>query len=320
MKTPVLFLVFNRPEITAKVFEEIKRARPERLFIAADGPRFTRPDDIKKCQQAREAVATIDWQCEVKRLYQEKNLGCKVGVQTALTWFFNLVEEGIVIEDDCLPDQTFFRFCEEILEKYRDDERFAIISGHNVVGTLDTPYSYVFTRFGHLWGWASWRRVWKLYEPTMTLWAHKENRKKIERAMNDPYMWHYRQRMYTDTYLGKKDTWDYQWESYRILHGILSIIPSHNMVENLGFGPDATHTKNAVSPLILPRLAMPFPLVHNPGPFLPDDAYDRAQRPPYATRTAFTSRIIETLKSFSRLFLPSRAYNRLRKSLRWLDR
>lgn len=279
MKTPLLFIVFNRPEPTSRVFQEIKKIRPEKLFIAADGPRENVPADIEKCREVREIVSNIDWPCDVKRLYRNDNPGCKIAVSDAITWFFDNVEEGIVLEDDCLPDPSFFTFCEEMLDYYRDNENIALISGHNIEGTLNTPYSYIFTRYGHLWGWASWRRAWRHYDVTMKLWENKENHKKIKHAIDDRERWYYSQVVYENTFKGKKDTWDYQWESYRLLHGFISIIPKENMIENLGFGPDATHTKALKSPLILPRHKTLFPLNHNPGPIVPNEDYDKKLGP-----------------------------------------
>lgn len=279
MKTPILFIIFNRPEQTKRVFAEIKKAKPEKLFIAGDGPRTERPEDVEKCKHAREIVNEIDWPCEIKTLFQEKNLGCKFGATTGITWFFNNVEEGIILEDDCLPDQSFFPFCEQMLEHYRNEEKLSIISGHNIVGSINTECSYIFSRYGHLWGWATWRRVWNQYDISMKLWLDKKNRKKIEKAIDDKERWNFKQIVYEETFLDKKDTWDYQWESFRLLKGILSIIPKENMIENLGFGPDATHTKTLKSPLILPRRETSFPLKYNNGLLIPYDNYDKKLGP-----------------------------------------
>lgn len=302
MKTPILFIVFNRPEQTRRVFAEIRKAKPEKLFIAADGPRPNKQDDVLKCQKTREIVSQIDWPCEVKTLLREKNLGCKLGASTAIDWFFENVLEGIILEDDCLPDPSFFTFCEQMLEYYRNEEKLAIISGHNIVGSLNTPYSYVFTKYGHLWGWATWRRVWKQYDVTMKIWANKENRKKIRDWIGDKQRWNYSQMVYEDTFTGKKDTWDYQWESYRLLNKILSIIPKENMIENLGFGADATHTKQLNSPLVMPRRATSFPLKHNNGELVPDAFYDRNLGPKMSNMDFYTYKIKRAIKKIIPFF------------------
>jgi FkbM family methyltransferase len=307
MNTPLLFLIFNRPEPTRRVFEEIRKARPAKLFIAADGPRDTRPEDMDKCRLTREIVQNIDWPCEVKTLFQDKNLGCKIGATTGISWFFDQVEEGIILEDDCLPHPSFFRFCTEMLEHFRHEEKVIMIDGYNIEGTSALKASYTFSRYGHLWGWASWRRVWKQYDVTMKIWDKPENRKKIRQAMNDRYQWNYREWLYNETYLGNKDTWDYQWESYRLFHGQLSVIPAVNMIQNLGFGADATHTTQLTSHLILPAQEIPFPLVHNPN-IVPDDSYDRLLRPPIPSSSMRTRKIKGWLKNAGKSLLPPLAY------------
>lgn len=279
MKTPILLMTFNRPGPTARVFDEIRKIKPKNLFISTHGPRENKPDDVPKCEEVLKIVKNIDWPCDVKYLFRDKNLGCKLGCAGAITWFFNNVPEGIVLEDDCLPDPTFFRFCEEMLEYYRDHKNIAIISGHNVDGTIDTPYSYIFTRYGHLWGWASWAKVWKNYDVTMKFWLDKKNQSRIKKAIDDRTRWNYSRLMYENTFSGKKDTWDYQWESNRLLNGLISILPKENMIENLGFGPDATHTKALKSDLILSRRQTIFSLIHNPGPIIPNETYDKKLGP-----------------------------------------
>lgn len=315
MKTPILFIIFNRPEQTKRVFAEIKKARPERLFIAGDGPRIDRPEDVEKCESAREIVNDIDWPCETKTLFQEKNLGCKLGATTGITWFFENVEEGIILEDDCLPDQSFFPFCEQMLEHYRNEEKIAMICGYNIGEVSDIKFSYTFSRYGHLWGWASWRRVWEKYDITMKLWADKKNWKKIKKSMSDRRQWNYRQLLYNETFLGKKDTWDYQWESSRLLHKEISVIPSKNLIENLGFGQDATHTTQITSPLIIPRRTITFPLVHNPH-IQPDDSYDVKLRPKIPARGIYARQIKDMIKKFSKNMIPPLLYEFIRQKIK----
>jgi hypothetical protein len=310
MKTPLLFLVFNRPEATARVFEEIRKVQPERLFIAADGPRQTRPEDMDKCRSVREIVSHVDWPCEVKTLFQEKNLGCKVGATTGITWFFDNVEEGIVLEDDCLPDPSFFPFCTELLEHFRNNEEISMICGCNESESTPSPYSYIYSKYGHLWGWASWRRVWKQYDVTMKVWQSPQNRRAIKKAMGDNQMWNSRAWSYIQTYKGIKDTWDFQWEAYRLLNHQYAVIPTKNMIQNLGFGKDATHTTQISSHLIMPRQQMQFPLQHNPE-IKPDHAYDITLRP----RTKATPLEIQILKSYIKdileKILPTPIFNKI---------
>lgn len=279
LNVPILFLIFNRPDTTKRVFGEIKKARPKKLFIAADGPRKDWGDDIEKCKKAREIVNDVDWPCEIKTFFHTDNLGCKIGVATAIDWFFKNVEKGIILEDDCLPDQSFFTFCEKLLEKYKDEEKVAMISGYNIAGSLDSKSSYLFSKYGHIWGWATWRRAWGLYDISMKKWGVDHNRQKIKQSINDNSMWNYKRGLYEQVYLNKKDTWDYQWEFCRLLSGQLSIVPSVNLVENIGFGTDATHTKATESPLLIPSRKLDLPLVFNPGPLAPDKRYDHLLRP-----------------------------------------
>ena len=172
LKTAVLLVIFNRPETTQVVFEAIRKAKPPRLYVAADGPRTEVPSDAKKCKEAREIINQVDWDCEVKTLFREKGLGCGLGPSSAFTWFFEHEEDGIILEDDCLPSQSFFWFCEELLERYRHDNRVMHIGGNNFLNgwQKDRDYSYYFSNSGHIWGWATWRRAWKLFDFNISLY------------------------------------------------------------------------------------------------------------------------------------------------------
>ena len=169
LNTAVLFLVFNRPETTARVFDAIRKARPPRLYVAADGPRTNRPGEAERVEKVRQIATAVDWPCEVNTLFRKDNIGCKRAVSGAITWFFEKEEEGIILEDDTLPSQSFFWFCQELLEIYRDDERIFIISGYNKQDEWNAEkVDYFFSYFGGIWGWASWRRAWKHFDIEMT--------------------------------------------------------------------------------------------------------------------------------------------------------
>lgn len=171
LNVPVLLLIFNRPDTTQRVFHEIRGASPLQLFISADGPRENKPGEFEKCQITRDIVRQVDWDCEVYTNFRDKNLGCKIAVSSAIDWFFENVEEGIILEDDCLPSFSFFRFCEELLEKYRDDERIMQIGGTNLLSEWQrSDDSYYFSKYGAIWGWATWRRAWQYYDVNMKLW------------------------------------------------------------------------------------------------------------------------------------------------------
>src|SRR5688500_1827095 len=172
LNVTVLLVIFNRPDTTRLVFEAIRNARPRRLYVAADGPRPGVAADNANCQEARKIIDSVDWQCEVKTLFREKNLNCGVAPSSAFTWFFQHEEEGIILEDDCLPSQSFFWFCQELLERYRNDTRVMHIGGNNFLNgwQKDKDYSYYFSRSGHIWGWATWRRAWKHFDFDISLY------------------------------------------------------------------------------------------------------------------------------------------------------
>lgn len=171
MNCPVLFLIFNRPDTTRKVFAEIRRAKPARLYIAADGPRKERTTDIALCEQTRDIINEIDWPCQSYTLYRKENLGCKLAVSSAINWFFEREESGIILEDDCLPHPTFFKFCEIMLERYKDDTRVMHIGGSNFQeGMIRGDGDYYYSKWTPVWGWASWRRAWKNYDVNMVKW------------------------------------------------------------------------------------------------------------------------------------------------------
>lgn len=263
LKTPIAFIIFNRPETTNRVFAEIAKARPPKLLVIADGPRTSHPEDAEKCAAVRAIIESVDWDCEVLKNYSDVNLGCKRRVSSGLNWVFDTVEEVIILEDDCLPHPTFFRFCEEMLEKYRDDERIAMISGNNFqFGRKRTKYSYYFSRYTEIWGWASWRRAWENYDVDMKLWPEIRDGgwlKDLLGGKKSVLYWKYN---FENTYKGKIDTWDYQWVFSCWIQSALTIIPNVNMVSNIGFGMKATHTKVKNKLADMEIEPMSFPILH----------------------------------------------------------
>jgi hypothetical protein len=262
---PVLFLVFNRPDTTARVFEAIRAARPQRLFIAADGPRADRPDEAERCRQVREIATVVDWPCEVQTLFRQQNLGCKRAVSSAIDWFFEQVEEGIILEDDCLPDPSFFPYCSELLARYRDDPRVMAISGDNFVSAHWRPAeSYYFSLFPHIWGWASWRRAWACYDVNLTDWPAQRDAGLLRRVFpSSPSSQAHWTDIFGETARGEVDTWDYQWVYAMWKHDALSCLPAVNLISNIGFGANATHTRDAEAKLAnLPRESLTLPLKH----------------------------------------------------------
>jgi hypothetical protein len=247
LNSAVLFLIFNRPEITEKVFQEIRRAKPTRLYIAADGPRERNPADEILCEKAREIRNWIDWECEVRTLYQEKNLGCRVAVGLAIDWFFDHEEEGIILEDDCLPSQSFFIYCAELLEYYRDDKRVMCISGDNFQqGKSVTSDSYYFSKYSHCWGWATWRRAWAHYDRDMKLWNEfrDDGQLQVWSDGNNQFEQYWSQ-IFNSAAAGEINSWAYRWQFSCWSQNGLTCLPDKNLVKNIGFGDQATHTRES---------------------------------------------------------------------------
>ncbi len=271
---PVLFLVFNRPERTRQVFEAIRAAQPSHLFVAADGPRPHRLAEAERCEQVRAIATAVDWPCEVHTLFRESNLGCGRAVSEAISWFFDHVPEGIVLEDDCLPDASFFDFGTALLERYRGDRRVFKIAGTNPVGSWPgfAGANYFFSSYGYSWGWASWRDRWACFDLNIADWPSFE---RSSHARHYPFS-RQRNQGFRATHAGLIDTWDYQWH-YTIScnHGLV-VIPTINLVRNIGFEPEATHTRNAMSLYSrnpVGRLEPPFV---PPPCMLPEHPFERA--------------------------------------------
>lgn len=245
LNTPVLFLTFNRLDTTKQVFSAISEAKPPRLYVTSDGAREGVGGEKEKVDNVRSYVLNnINWDCEVKTLFRDRNLGCGKAVSEAITWFFNNEEQGIILEDDCLPDQSFFYFCEELLERYKDDERIMHIGGSNFqFDDFCCSDDYYFSKIIHVWGWATWRKSWSKYDfnmETMDLFIKKRFLRDI---INDNDFEKYWSEQLCITKMGLIDTWDYQWMLSLWSNYGLSIIPRVNLVSNIGFGKEATHTK-----------------------------------------------------------------------------
>ena len=239
--TPVLFLIFNRPDNTKKVFEEIRKQKPKYLFIAADGPRPEHAVDYQKCKNTREIVSDVDWDCELKTLFREKNLGCKFAVSSAITWFFEQVEEGLIIEDDCLPNPSFFSYCTELLKKHRHDDKIMHISGTNLSDDIKFgDGSYYYSCYPHIWGWATWRRAWGKYD--LELYDKKAYLKLINQTfkyLSERIFWTSKMESIQSNQI---DTWDYQWLFSIWRESGVCLNSNYNLIENIGFGQEATHT------------------------------------------------------------------------------
>jgi len=245
LNIPVAFLIFNRPGVTRRVFAEIARARPKRLLIVADGPRSA--DEVEKCAAARSVIDQVDWDCEVLTNFSDVNLGCKRRVSSGLDWVFEQCDSAIVLEDDCLPNHTFFPYCAELLEKYRNDERVMMVSGNNFqFGRERGPYSYYFSCYAHIWGWASWRRAWRHYDVGMSRWPALREASWLQSLFDDTAAVCYWEETLDRSYSGHIDSWDIQWVFTCLAHNGLTVSPNVNLVSNIGFGAEATHTKDDI--------------------------------------------------------------------------
>lgn len=259
MKTPILLAIYKRPETTQLVFNEIRKAKPEQLFVSADGPK---EGEETRCLLTRKIVDQIDWNCEVHTLFQDHNLGGKWGGYTGINWFFEHVKEGIVLEDDDLPHPSFFPYCEKLLLKYREDFRIGVISGDNFqFGNNKVSDSYYFSKYLHGWGWASWKRVWNLFDVNLTDWLTIRNEDWIGEFVDDPREISFWQMTLDRMYQGATDAWDYQFTHCLWRNKLHNILPAVNLISNIGFGKDSTHGGVNVMANV-PRQEMIFPMKH----------------------------------------------------------
>ncbi len=267
LNTPVLFIIFNRPQTTKRVFHEIAKVKPKQLFIAADGPRDGRHEDQELCKQTREIVEKIDWPCEIHKDYSEKNLGCRFRPMSAIDWVFSKVEKAIILEDDCLPSQSFFRYCQELLDKYQLDTRIMSIAGTNFIPDHKRRNndSYFFSYFPIIWGWATWKRCWDLFDPDIRHWEEIRE----GNWLKDLFGHSSTAKIWTNIINAsnpiKKDlnAWSYHWKYTCLSQSGLCIIPEHNLISNVGFGENATHSFDSTSPVSdLSMKELEFPLRH----------------------------------------------------------
>jgi hypothetical protein len=266
-KSPVALLVFNRPDETRVVFEQIRKSAPRRLLVVSDGPRPGVPADVENCRRVRELIQEgVDWDCELLTNYSAAHMGCKLRVSSGLDWVFELNDRAIVLEDDCVPAMSFFRYCDELLESFSNDSRIMQICGTNVSqDTTSKEYSFYFSKFGPIWGWASWRRAWKFYDVSMREWPKIVADKIYENFWEFPGEAAFRLEIYEEVYRGHVDTWDLQWGFTKFINSGLSIVPSKNLIRNIGYGDNATHTKTTGSPAAnLITEDLEFPLRHFP--------------------------------------------------------
>ena len=262
---PVVLLLFNRPDLTRRLLERVRQIKPERLLVVADGPRSSVLTDAAACEEVQRLVReTVDWGARLDWNVADSNMGIRKRVASGLNWAFQLEQQVIVLEDDCLPELSFFPFCTELLDRYQNDTRVGLISGDNFQhGQEFTRASYYFSRYAHIWGWASWRRAWNHYDDSMRDWPELRNSNWLAHLFPHPLEALYWEKLFDEVSQHRIDTWDYAWQFALWTQSQYSILPAQNLISNLGVGESATHTQDAdkakhqleVSP-------MKFPLVH----------------------------------------------------------
>lgn len=264
LSTPVALFIFNRPDCLKRVLERIESIKPSVLLVVCDGPREDIAGETEIVAQCRALIDKVSWGCKVLRNFSDKNLGCRGRVSSGLDWVFEQVNEAIILEDDCLPDPSFFRFCQELLGRYRKDQRVGMISGTNFqFGHKVNDDSYYFSNLNHIWGWATWRDRWQAdYDVDLNYWPKVREENRVDdwfgtTPERKSFIFNLER-----TYRSEIDTWDYQWWFASRLNGRVSIIPNKNLVSNIGYGPQATHTKGHNVLSELPTSSMPFPLKH----------------------------------------------------------
>lgn len=246
LTTPVAFIIFNRPDTTKEVFEKIREAKPKKLYLISDAPREGREDDVEKVNETRGYVEShIDWDCELHKNYAESNMGCKNRVYTGISWVLENEETTIILEDDVVPMPEFFRYCQEMLEHYKDNEKVMMVSGTNLLKNHKIDKQYTFSCFSSIWGWATWKRAWDKYDVDIKGWpeVHKNGTFK---AVQSGLAYMFLKRNMDCVYNHVKDTWDIQWDYCRHINRGLGVVPKENMICNIGFDrEDATHTSGS---------------------------------------------------------------------------
>lgn len=236
---PILFLTFNRPSHTAAVFQRIREAKPEKLFLAADGPRSHVADDEEKCKKVKEIISEVNWDCEVHTLFREQNLGCGLAVSSAIDWFFSMVEGGVILEDDCNPSLQFFQFTAAMLEEYKNEKQVFHISGFSWVYEESFPHDFYFTRYPNIWGWATWADRWKKYNFSLEGQTIDKKLSWLEATKEEVFFHNY---SFKSVLKENVDTWDYQWKFCLFQHRGICINPNANFIDNIGFDGEGTHT------------------------------------------------------------------------------
>lgn len=312
-ETPVALLMYRRPALTQRVLDAIGQARPKHLLIIADGPAADRPEDVRLCRETRAVIERVNWPCRVETCFSDVNLGLNQRVVTGLDWVFSKVPEAIILEDDCIPHASFFPFCSELLARYREEERVHMIRGGNFLrGARFARESYYFSRFFHIWGWATWARAFRHYDADMRQWPALRDAGWLEDVLPDARMVPTIRRIFDGVSEGRTGTWDFKWQYSSWLRNAVAISPWANLVRNVGFGPDATHLRDPFhGHARLGHGSVRFPLVHPPSLEIHEAAdrreFDNAFPDP-ASLANLPRRVMGRLRRSLGSVLPSRPY------------
>ncbi len=308
IEAPILFIIFNRPRTTEIVFERIKKLQPKVLYIAADGPRTNNDKDVQLCTEARRITENINWKCKVKRLYRVSNLGCGKAVSGAISWFFKNVTAGVIIEDDCLFDESFYRFTCKMLDKFKDDTTVMHISGDNFLSKnmLDSSV-YYFSKYVHVWGWATWRYSWNKYDYHMKNWNNKNLLQKINFIEGSLWEKLYWTSKFDSVSYKITDTWDYQWIYTVMENKGRAIVPGTNLVSNIGFGNEASHTSGVNHYMSELKTKSMDAKIHL------SDPKDNTKLDEYESKKVFKFKSISTILYFGYFSIFCMIYNKFRK-------
>ena len=293
LTVPVVLIIFHRPDTTAQVFERIREAAPAHLFVIADGPRLTHPDDAQACAATRAIIQKVDWDCTVHTRFSDVNLGCHLNITTGLDWVFEHVPEAIIVEDDCLPHPTFFRFCAELLERYRDEPQIMTVCGNNFqFGRTVTSDSYFFSRYAHTWGWATWWRAWEKYDLRAQKWNELKDTNWLVDMLGDRYAAQFWGN-YFQWMTERPFAWDYAVTFAAWVHNAVNILPNRTLVSNIGFGDQATTTRQTDSVFAaMPAFEMGFPLRH------PAEITRHIQADDFTEQTIFSRKVGKVFEAF----------------------
>lgn len=298
VNTPIVYIVFNRPELTARSFAVIRKIRPERLFLIADGPRPNVSGDERRCDEVRRIIAQVDWPCDVTRLFAEENLGCMRRITSGLDFVFANVPEAIILEDDCMPDLSFFRYCDELLERFRTVDQIGVVSGNNFQpATWSSGNSYYFSRYPHCWGWATWSRAWQKLDRDMSCWPSLRESDWLKSLFqNRCDQWYWRN-MFDETLTGRINSWAVRWVLTCWTEGLLTVLPDKNLVTNVGFGADSVNNLVEDKRAMVPSESIDFPMQH------PDLVIRNTQADDHTQKTFFLRGSLQRAKATLRCWL-----------------